>query len=124
LAGKKNARSVPGVPGADGSARMASQEPVAAIPVSKKSQGKRKLPEECIPRMAFRRLVQEISDKVRPGMRYQKEAADALQEAAERELVGNFAKCSRLAELCRKDTVREEHWQFVQEATGDNTLLG
>jgi len=105
---------------------MASQEPVAAIPVSKKSQGKRKLPEECIPRMAFRRLVQEISDKVRPGMRYQKEAADALQEAAERVLVGHFSKCSKLTDLCHKDTLRQEHWKFIREHAGEGltTLLG
>jgi histone H3/H4 len=105
---------------------MATQAPLPAIPMSRKPPAKRKLPEECIPRMAFRRLVQEISDKVKPGMRYQKEAADALQEAAERVLVGHFAKCSKLTDLCQKDTLRQEHWKFIRENAGEpiNTLLG
>jgi histone H3/H4 len=92
----------------------------------RKVAAKRKPEQLCIPRLAFRRLVQEISEGFRSDVRFQREATDALQEAAERELVGNFAKCSRLASLCRKDTVREEHWQFVQDAAGDGgcTLLG
>jgi histone H3/H4 len=94
--------------------------------VDRKMAAKRKPEEMCIPKLAFRRLVQEISEGFRSDVRFQREATDALQEAAERELVGNFAKCSRLASLCRKDTVREEHWQFVQQAAGDGgcTLLG
>jgi len=102
---------------------MASKELAAA----RKSTGKRKLdPEPSIPKLAFRRLVQEISAKIHPELRYQREATDALQEAAERVLVQHFGKCSKLAELCHKDTLRREHWRFIGEHAGEraHTLLG
>lgn len=102
---------------------MASKE----LATARKSTGKRKLaPDPCIPKLAFRRLVQEITAKIHPGLRYQKEATDALQEAAERALVQHFGKCSKLTELCHKDTLRKEHWRFIGEHAAEvpRTLLG
>ena len=75
-----------------------------------------------IPRVAFRRLVTEIVAQHRPDMRLQEAGLDALQESAENLIGEHFARCSRVAELCRLDTVRAEHWHFAQKEEG--TLLG
>ena len=66
-----------------------------------------------IPKMAFRRLVQEIAAGMKSDLRFQPEAIEALQECAERLVTDNFERCSHLAELCKLDTVRHEHWRFV-----------
>ncbi len=67
-----------------------------------------------IPRVTFRRLVQEIVDAQKSDMRLQQQAVDALQESAENLLTEQFEQCSRLAGLCKMDTVRDEHWRFVR----------
>jgi histone H3/H4 len=69
----------------------------------------------CIPRVTFRRLVEEIAAGYKSDLRIQQEAIDTLQEDAELLLVERFKRCSRLAEICRRDTVRDEHWNFVRE---------
>ena len=80
---------------------------------------KRKAKREfCVPRVSFRRLVQEIMDDRRSDLRIQGVALDALQEAAETMLSERFARCSELADICKLDTVRGEHWRFVQETGG------
>lgn len=68
-----------------------------------------------IPRVSFRRLVQEIAQKYNPDLRIQQAAIDALQESAENLVAERFARCGELISLCKLDTVRDEHWQFVQE---------
>jgi histone H3/H4 len=75
-----------------------------------------------IPRVAFRRLVTEIVAQHRTDLRLQEAALDALQESAENLIGEHFARCSRVAELCRLDTVRAEHWNFARNEEG--TLLG
>ena len=40
---------------------------------------------------------------------------DVLQETAEGLVVERFKKCARIADLCRMDTVRSEHWNFVRQ---------
>lgn len=72
-----------------------------------------------IPKVSFRRLVQEIGADCKFYMRFQNDAYDALQEAAESLVSRRFLRCSQLADLCKLDTVRDEHWRFVQdEAAG------
>jgi histone H3/H4 len=68
-----------------------------------------------IPRVPFRRLVQEIADSYKSDLRMQQAAIDALQESAELMLAERFGRCAELAELCKLDTIRDEHWRFVQE---------
>jgi len=81
-----------------------------------KARNKRKLGKrEGIPKQAFRRLVYEIAAGMKSDLRFQREATDALQEAAEEVVTKRFERCSRLVELCRKDTVKGEHWGFVDE---------
>lgn len=67
-----------------------------------------------IPKLSFERLVHQIIARHRPDLRIQQEALDVLQETAEAMIVDRFEKCARVAELCRKDTVRREHWRHVQ----------
>jgi histone H3 len=71
-----------------------------------------------IPRVTFRRLVEEIASDFKSDLRFQQDGLDALQESAEEMLSGRFQRCSQLAELCNRDTVRCEHWRFVQEGGG------
>jgi len=101
----------------------ADQEPVEAIPVpaegKHRTSRKRYRPELDIPKLTFRQLVQSIADDFKSDLRFQREATDALQEAAEMLLIGRFKKCSRLSELCRMDTLRKEHWDFLN---GDEDL--
>ena len=68
-----------------------------------------------IPRVPFRRLVQEIADSYKSDLRMQQAAIDALQESAEMMLAERFGRCAELAELCKLDTIRDEHWRFVHE---------
>ena len=77
--------------------------------------------EFCIPKASFRRLVQEVASEFKSDMRFQQEALDALQESTENLVVERFHRCSELAELCKLDTVREEHWRFVREVPCSGT---
>jgi histone H3/H4 len=67
-----------------------------------------------IPRVTFRRLIHEIASEYKSDLRFQREAYEALQEAAENVVCERFGRCSQLASLCKLDTVRDEHWRFVQ----------
>jgi histone H3/H4 len=79
-----------------------------------------------IPKVAFRRMVQEIANEHARSsdMRFQRAAFDALQESAEQLVTKQFVRCSQLSELCKLDTVRLEHWRFVQEDSGNAPCLG
>lgn len=84
-----------------------------------------------IPKLSFRNLVHQMVARYRPpsiskislgapnmrvrrcDLRIQKEACDVMQAAAEEMLTERFKRCKRLAELCKIDTVRREHWRFV-----------
>jgi len=89
-----------------------------------RSGGKR--PDLFIPKLSFQRLVHGIAARCRSDLRFQQEAIDILQETAEGLLVERFQKCARVDELCKVDTVRREHWNFVcnNEKGGEGTLLG
>ena len=71
-----------------------------------------------IPKVSFRRLVQELAAECKSDMRFQHDAYEALQEAAETLVSQQFQRCSQLADLCKLDTVRDEHWRFVQQEGG------
>ncbi len=77
-----------------------------------------------VPKVAFRRLAQEIAADLHPDLRFQRDAFDALQESAEDLVIQRFVRCSQLADLCKLDTVRHEHWRFVQEERGGAPCLG
>lgn len=70
--------------------------------------------EFAIPRVSFRRLVQEIMSTYKSDLRIQDSALDALQESSETLLAERFGRCAQLASLCKLDTIRDDHWRFVQ----------
>ena len=79
-------------------------------------QGRRKAKRVfAIPKVSFRRLVEEIASGYKSDLRFQAGAIEALQESAETLATERFARCSELVDLCKLDTVRQEHWRFVQE---------
>lgn len=98
----------------------ADPTPIEAIPVEPqpKKHKRKSLEDMGIPRQSFRRLVQSIANDIRPDIRFQQDATDAMQEAAEELLTKRFMHCSELALLCKMDTVREGHWRFVHELEG------
>lgn len=75
-----------------------------------------------IPKVAFRRLVEEIAGGCKSDLRFQPEGIDALQESAENLIAEHFGRCAKVADLCKVDTIRKHHWCFARE--GDCTLLG
>ena len=76
----------------------------------------------CIPRSTFRRLVEEIASEMKSDLRLRQDALDTVQEDAEMLIIERFKRCARLAEICRKDTVRSEHWNYVREDEGGVAL--
>lgn len=89
------------------------------IPVKPTLSCKRRIKRQFeIPRVTFRRLVHEIASDYKSDLRFQREAIDALQEASETLVSERFARCSQLVDLCKLDTVRDEHWRFVQGESG------
>jgi len=70
-----------------------------------------------VPKMAFKRIIQDIIATINPELRIQTEASDALQEATESMLIHRFARCHQLTDLCKMDTLRSEHWNFVSSET-------
>lgn len=89
------------------------------IPVKPTLSFKRRVKRQFeIPRVTFFRLVHEIASDFKSDLRFQREAVDALQEASETLVAERFARCSQLADLCKLDTVRDEHWRFVQNEGG------
>lgn len=92
-----------------------------SVPVRPSGSLKRKIRRQFeIPRVTFRRLVQEIAADYKSDLRFQRDAIEALQEASEILVSERFARCSELVDLCKLDTVRDEHWRFVQ---GEKALV-
>ena len=81
-------------------------------------------PRYAIPKVAFRRLVEEIASGFKSDLRFQPAGLDALQESAESLLAEHFERCSQVAGLCRVDTIRKEHWNFARGEQAAATLLG
>lgn len=80
-------------------------------------------PRYAIPKVAFRRLVEEIASRYKSDLRFQPEGIDALQESAETLLAQHFERCAHVAGLCKVDTIRKEHWCFARDGE-TATLLG
>jgi histone H3/H4 len=94
------------------------ETPSLALPARRKIRK----PRHAIPKMAFRRLVEEIASGFKSDLRFQPDGLDALQESAETVLTEHFERCAQVAGLCKVDTIRKEHWEF---ACGESaTLLG
>jgi hypothetical protein len=59
---------------------------------------------------------------MKSDLRLRQDALDTVQEDAEMLIIERFKRCARLAEICRKDTVRSEHWNYVREDEGGVAL--
>lgn len=81
-------------------------------------------PDFCIPKLSFERVVHHILAQRRCDMRIQRDAVDLLQETAEGLLNDRFQKCAKIAELCRRDTVKREHWVHVRETEDEVAVAG
>jgi histone H3/H4 len=93
-----------------------ADQPPPDRPLTVARQGRRKAKRVfAIPKVSFRRLVEEIARDCKSDLRFQATAIEALQESAEEMMTERFARCSELVDLCKLDTVRQEHWRFVQE---------
>lgn len=76
-----------------------------------------------IPRVSFRRLVEELAAECKSDLRFQQDAIEALQESAENLIAERFVRCAELAELCKLDTVRDDHWRFVRDTAEGARLV-
>lgn len=66
-----------------------------------------------IPRMAFQRLVREVTMEFAHGLRFQVSAMEALQEAAEAYLVELFGKTDQCARHARRITIMDKDMRLV-----------
>ena len=66
-----------------------------------------------IPRLTFRRIVEQLARDWKSDLRFQDAAIEAMQEATENFLAHRFVRCARLARMCKIDTVRKDHWRFT-----------
>jgi histone H3/H4 len=69
----------------------------------------------CLPRATFHRLVTEIMADFKSDLRIQSDAVHTLQEDSELLLVERFKRCARLAEFCKRETVKKGDWVFMGE---------
>ena len=102
-------------------AETSNQDTPAAVPPVRRKIRKHRY---AIPKVAFRRLVEEIARKHKPDIRFRPDGLDALQESAETLISEHFERCSQVAGLCKVDTIRKEHWEFAREGQVAATLLG
>jgi len=103
----------------DGETQSIPESETVDIPVKPTLSFKRRTKKQFeIPRVTFHRLVHEIASNYKSDLRFQPDAIEALQEAGETLVAERFARCSQLVNLCKLDTVRDEHWRFVQNEAG------
>lgn len=95
----------------------------ACPPVSVPAKRRVRRHRYAIPKVAFRRLVEEIASGFKSDLRFQPDGIDALHESAETLLTEHFERCAQVANLCKVDTIRKEHWNFAREGSAA-TLLG
>ena len=72
-----------------------------------------------IPRLAFRRLVKEITQDYKTDLRFQSLALVALQEAAEAFLVGMFEDVNECAIHARRVTIMPRDFRLAKRIRGD-----
>jgi len=73
---------------------------------------KKNKPHHGIPRASFRRLVNEIvQDSIYSDVKWTPRAMAALQESCETMLERRFYRAQRLADLCKVNTLSQEHWE-------------
>jgi histone H3/H4 len=92
-------------------------EELATIPEeAPRRRAKRRRPDlsdtvPAIPVAAFQRLVREITHDIKPDMRWEADALEALQVDAEAYLLQNFHDSNQIRSLCKSKTLNWDHWR-------------
>jgi histone H3 len=73
-----------------------------------------------IPRAAFSRLVREIAHKIKPDLRFQPAAIQAIQEAGEFQLVALFEDMNMAAIHGRRVTIMPRDMKLILRVRGDS----
>ena len=72
-----------------------------------------------IRKLPFQRLVREIAQDIRPNLRFQQSAVEALQEASEAYLVGLFEDTNLCAIHARRVTIMPKDIQLARRTRGE-----
>lgn len=78
-----------------------------------------RITELLIPNLPFQRLVREVTQEFRWGLRFQLTAVVALQETAESYLVDRFQDCNYSAIHATRVTVAPKDMQFARRIRGE-----
>ena len=81
----------------------------APAPLPAKRKSKRPREPQAIPVAAFHRLVREITQDVKPDLRWEAKALEALQVDAEAYLQEMFRKSDGVRKLCESKTLEAKH---------------
>ena len=68
-----------------------------------------------IPQICFARLVKQLSQDKHSKMIWSTKAIQTLQEFVELHVEKQFKLCNSLAELCKKNTITKEIFDFMQQ---------
>jgi histone H3 len=71
--------------------------------------------EPIIPRAPFQRLIKEIAHDLQGDLRFQKNAVDALREAAEMHIVRMFEKANLAAIHAKRITIMQKDVELVRK---------
>ncbi|XP_057456224.1 histone H3.3-like [Lotus japonicus] len=72
-----------------------------------------------IPKLPFQRLVREVAQNFKADLRFQSDAVDALQEAAETYLVGLFEDTNLCAIHAKRVTIMRKDLQLARRIRGE-----
>lgn len=73
----------------------------------------------CIRKLPFQRLVKEVAQDLRDGLRFERRAVYALQDATEPFLVEIFEDCNLSAIHAKRVTIFPRDIHLVQRIEGD-----
>ena len=92
---------------------LTTESPTAASPKSKTQKKKLRRPVHsdtvsAIPVASFRRMARFMAEDVKSDLRWEKDALEALQVAAEAFMVEKFQKAKKTSSICARKTVSAE----------------
>jgi histone H3/H4 len=75
-----------------------------------------------IPKLSFKRLVQEIGQDFAVDLRFQPEALSALQQVSEEYLIQLFEDTQKCATHAKRDTITPQDMQLVRSLRKNNNM--
>lgn len=77
-----------------------------------------------IEKAPFRRLLKDITEELRPGIRWQKEAVEAIQESAESMLIELFTNSNTYTAAAKRQTLEPIDFRLaVQSKFGESSTM-